>query len=318
MSNFINRIFDESTERRHTRFWLFSDLQQRNPVLAEKYFTIAMEDFKSIGTDITGICYLGDASEGTDLKLLDTMISMQLKKLDEIGAPIYYVVGNHELEYYRHCLKTKEAKPIVPFFDAVHGRPNWHLVQSQEDFWFAEEMSEFTMLFFSDHASKDGLWFGFHENMPDPPDHYPYPKEAWLAVRDKFAGTKPVFTFAHCGFPGANRPAALLAQMLPLPDNFRAHFYGHAHIGDEVWAGCNLYRQIACVENQPILQFDIASLDHLRGSTVRSAFFDYYGDGEYGVFFRDHVNARWEHFFISTHDAKSAGLPEKTFLGYPA
>jgi len=48
----------------------------------------------------------------------------------------------------------------------------------------------------------------------------------------------------------------------------------------------------------------------MRGTTVRSAFFDYYGGGEYGVFFRDHCNGRWEQIFLSEHDAKSAGIPD--------
>ena len=51
--------------------------------------------------------------------------------------------------------------------------------------------------------------------------------------------------------------------MMPLPENFRAHFYGHAHIGDGHWAGENLYRQIAGTENSPVCQFNISSLDHI-------------------------------------------------------
>lgn len=317
MKNFLDDIFRDSSERRHTRLWLFSDLQQANPVNAERYFTAAMQDFELIGTKLDGICYLGDASEGKNLDDIQTMIQMQLKFLDALDTPVYYTIGNHELEYYRYALEH-DLPPTIPFYEAVRSKPNWHLVQDQEQFWFAAELPEFTMLFFSDHAAKNGDWYAFHEKLPDPTGpfkfrgRYPYTKQDWLAVRDRFgAQTKPVFTFAHCAFPGGNRPSEFLAQLLPLPQNFRAHFHGHAHIGDRQWAGCNLYRQIAAVDDHPVLQFDISSLDHLRGTTVRSAFMDYYGDGQYGVFFRDHLNHRWEQFFLSAHDAASAGTPER-------
>lgn len=312
MDNLIDIIFQEATKRCHTRFWLISDLQQSVYERAERYFSIAINDLNNISTKLNGVCYLGDASQGTDLEVIDRMIAMQMDKLDSLALPIYYTIGNHEMDYYRRYLKPNNLPGgRIPFFEAVKSRPNWHLVKSQEDFWFSEEMDEYTMLFFSDHLAKDGSWLAFHEHMPEPDCGYPYTKADWEAVRDRFAGDKLVFTFAHCAFPGGNRPAELLAQLLPLPSNFRAHFHGHAHIGDAKWAGKNLYRQIAAVDDQPILQFDVASLDHLRGSTVRSAFFDYYGNGEYGVFFRDHVNARWEQYFISTQDAQSAGIPEQ-------
>jgi len=318
MQSFIDDIFAASTRRCHTRFWLFSDLQQSSPELAERYFSAAMDDFDGLKLAIDGICYLGDASEGVNLPDIITMLTMQLGYLDALHVPIYYTMGNHELDYYRHAVCHGNDKPRIPFYDAVCKRPNWHLVRSHDQFWFAEEMPEFTMLFFTDHAALDGSWYAFHQMLPDPkglypfPGEYPYTKKDWEDVRDRFANTgKPIFTFAHCSFPGGNRPSAFLEQILPLPENFRAHFYGHAHIGDHYWAKKDLYRQIACVDDHPVLQFDIASLDHRRGSTVRSAIFDTYGDGKYGVFFRDHVNRRWEQFFLSEHDARSAGIPEQ-------
>ena len=315
--NFIDDIFQASTKHLLTRFWLFSDLQQGNPANAERFFRIAMEDFQGLRVPVNGICYLGDATEGYNLEAVKVMTEMQLGFLDSLDVPVYYTIGNHELDYYRYALE-KGLKPFIPFYDAVKGRKNWHVPASQEDFWFAEEMPDFTMLFFSDHAAKNGDWYAFHEMLPDPhgqfpfPGTYPYSKQDWIAVRDRFAKQeKLVFTFSHCAFPGGNRPSQHLEQMMPLPPNFRAHFHGHAHIGDGRCAGLNLYRQITGMEGLPIFQFDIASLDHIRGTTVRSAFFDYYGDGEFGVFFRDHINARWEHFFLSAHDAASAGIPER-------
>ena len=312
VGNFIDTVFQEATKRFHTRFWLISDLQQGIYSYAERYLSIAIDDLNNIPTRLDGICYLGDASAGRDLAEINRMIAMQLEKIDSLGLPVYYTMGNHETDILRHGLLHSDVPcSRIPFFEAVCNRRNWHLIKRREEFWFSEDMEEYSMLFFSDHAAEDGSWVAYSERMPESGSGYPYTKADWEAVRDRFAGGKPVFTFAHCAFPGGNRPAALLAQLLPLPANFRAHFHGHAHIGDAKWAGQNLYRQIAAVDDHPILQFDVASLDHWRGTTVRSAFFDYYGNGEYGVFFRDHLNARWEQCFTSAYDARSAGTPER-------
>ncbi len=306
----LNDVFKSAQKEALHRFWLFSDLQQSDPEKAECYFKTAVEDFKELDPGAEGICSLGDAAEGIDLDKLETMISMQLRELDSLQLPVYHCLGNHEFDYYHEKVDRGE-KPEVPFFDAVKQNKNWHLAPSYSDFWFCHELPEFTMLFFSGHAASDGSWYAAYQTLPDTPD-YPHTKEVWDQLKERFANTgKPVFTFSHCSFPGGNRPSAILGQMLPLPSNFRAHFYGHAHIGDACWAGENLYRQIAGTENSPVCQFNISSLDHWRGTTVRSAFFDYYGDGEYGVFFRDHLNRRWEQCFFSAHDARSAGIPEK-------
>jgi len=306
----LDAVFKSARREALRRFWLISDLQQSEPERAERYFEAAFSDFERLDSGAEAVCSLGDAAEGSDPEKLRIMIDMQVGKLDSLRLPIYHCLGNHEFDYYRTMVARGE-KPQVPFFEAVKGKKNWHLAPSFSDFWFCEEFPEFTMLFLSGHAAADGSWRAEHQTLPAAPN-YPYRREAWTRLKERFADTgKPVFTFAHCAFPGGNRPSDILAQMLPLPPNFRAHFYGHAHIGDAVWAKENLYRQISTVEDSPVCQFDIASLDHLRGTTVRGAFFDYYGDGEYGVFFRDHLNHRWEQCFFSARDALSAGTPEQ-------
>ena len=306
----LDEVFASARREALHRFWLISDLQQSEPERAERYFKAAVADFRQLDSGAEAVCSLGDAAEGSDLDKLRIMIDMQIGELDSLELPVYHCLGNHEFDYYR-TLVGRGEKPRVPFFEAVKGKKNWHLAPSFSDFWFSEEFPEFTMLFFSGHAAADGSWRAEYQYWPESPD-YPYTQEVWTRLKERFAHTgKPVFTFGHCAFPGGNRPSEILARMLPLPVNFRAHFYGHAHIGDAVWAKENLYRQISAVENSPVCQFDIASLDHWRGTTVRSAFFDYYGDGEYGVFFRDHLNRRWEQCFFSACDARSAGIPEQ-------
>ena len=165
--NFIDTIFQEATKRAHTRFWVISDLQQGVYERAERYMSFAINDLNNIPSKLDGVCYLGDASEGTDLANINRMIDMQLEKLDSLALPIYYTIGNHETEYCRFCRKNGDlTNGRLPFYDAVRNRPNWHVVKSQEDFWFSEEMPEYTMLFFSDHLAKDGSWIGFYEKLP--------------------------------------------------------------------------------------------------------------------------------------------------------
>lgn len=310
--NTIDRFFDIASERTHKRFWLLSDLQQYDPARAEKYFQTALRDFRGLALKIDGICYLGDAAEGIDEKAVESMIAMQVAGLESFGVPVYYVMGNHEFDLYRKQMGDGPGPHRVPFYEAVHGRPLWHSIPTLDSFWFAEDAGEFAMLFFSDHAGRNGEWLAYHQFLPQAGEGYPYTADDWRRVRDRFAAIgKPVFTFAHCAFPGGNRPSQFLEQLLPLPPNFRAHFHGHAHIGDADWAKQDLYRKIACVNDQPIEQYDIASLDHLRGTAVRSAIFDYFGDGEYSVFWRDHSNARWENCDLVRQNPREAGIPEK-------
>ena len=306
----LDEVFRNAGKDAQHRFWLFSDLQQSEPERAERYFKAAVADFCQLDSGAEAICSLGDATEGADPDKLKIMIDMQIRELDVLRLPVYHCLGNHEFDYYRKLVQEGKT-PRVPFFEAAKEKPDWHTAPSFSDFWFSKEYPEFTMLFLSGHAAADGSWQAQHQILPDTPD-YPYTQEVWDQLKERFADTgKYVFTFAHCAFPGGNRPSEILARMLPLPKNFRAHFYGHAHVGDARWVGEDLYRQISGTLNSPVCQFNISSLDHWRGTTVRSAFFDYYGDGEYGVFFRDHLNHRWEQCFFSAHDAASAGIPEK-------
>ena len=94
--NFIDTIFEEATKRAHTRFWVISDLQQGVYERAERYMSFAINDLNNIPGKLDGVCYLGDASEGTDLANINRMIDMQLEKLDSLALPIYYTIGNHE------------------------------------------------------------------------------------------------------------------------------------------------------------------------------------------------------------------------------
>jgi hypothetical protein len=66
------------------------------------------------------------------------------------------------------------------------------------------------------------------------------------------------------------------------------------YFADAAWAGKDLWRKIACVDNHPIVQCDIASLEDGRGSAIRSAVLEIYDDDSLGLYFRNHTTQRWE------------------------
>ena len=72
------------------------------------------------------------------------------------------------------------------------------------------------------------------------------------------------------------------------------HFYGHAHIGDAVWAGKDCHRKICAVDAQPIIQVNVASLENYRGTAVRSVMIEWYDTEEIGVLFRNHTLRCWD------------------------
>ena len=128
---------------------------------------------------------------------------------------------------------------------------------------------------------------------------YPYTTEHYLALNEQIRKLdKPVITMSHYAFPGGNREAPLFKQLLPLPENVRMHFYGHAHIGDAEWAGKDCYRKLSGVDDQAIMQVNVASLENYRGTAVRSVLVNVYEDDEIGILFRNHSSHCWDDFLI--------------------
>ena len=109
---------------------------------------------------------------------------------------------------------------------------------------------------------------------------------------------KPVLTLSHYSYAGGNRAAPLFDRFLPVAGNVRMHFYGHAHIGDEVWAGKDCHRKIAAVDGQPLMQINVASLENYRGTAVRSVIVEWYDTQEIGVLFRNHSGHCWDDYLI--------------------
>ena len=274
------------------RVWLISDLQQSIPTEARRCLTTAINDFRALDLPIEQIWYLGDAVEGAHLGRLQEMAAMQVEALGAFGVPLKYVLGNHDFDYSR---QRGTGEPSAIFRDAVMRVPTWRTTDSIESFYFFDKIGDFTIVFFSDHADALGRWISTHGLVHGDKAIYPYYDSAYDAVRDRIAAIPgPVITCSHYAFSGGNRPSPLHDLMLPLPPNIKLHLYAHAHIGDAAWAGKDLYRKIACIDNHPIVQCDIASLEDSRGSATRSAVLEVYRDQSLGLFFRNHSTQRWE------------------------
>jgi hypothetical protein len=275
------------------RVWIFSDLQQSIPAEARRCLTHAIEDFRSLDLPIDQMWYLGDALEGHRLDHLEEMAAMQVEALSAFNVPLKYVLGNHDFDLLTHDHGAAGRGAI--FHDVVGRVPTWRTTDSLESFYFIDRIGAFTVLFLSDHADPQARWISTHGAVQGDQRLYPHSAAAYERLRDQIAAVDgPVITCSHYAFAGGNRPSPLHNLMLPLPPNIRLHLYGHAHIGDAAWAGKDLWRKIACVDDHPIIQCDIASLEDGRGSAIRSAVLEIYQDQSLGLFFRNHFTRRWE------------------------
>ena len=293
----ITRILNAARPAVKHRVWVISDLQQSQPTEARRCLSAAIEDFESLELPAEQIWYLGDAVEGNRLELLEEMSAMQVEKLARLGAPVRYVLGNHDFDHLRddHFQSGRHAI----FRDAVVKTPGWKTTAAIDECYYFDKVGPFTVLFLSDHADPAGRWYTTHGEVRGDPAGYPHAPAEYRALRDQIAKIEgPVITCSHYAFAGGNRPSALMDQMLPLPGNIRLHLYAHAHIGDAAWAGKDLYRKIACVDDHPIVQADIASLEDGRGSAIRSAVLEIYEDDSLGLYFRNHSTRRWEDLLV--------------------
>ena len=291
----IDRIVESCRGEAIHRLWILSDLQQREPARASRHMHCAMEDFLTLDMPVEAVCYLGDATEGTDIALIEEMAAMQQREFSRVDAPVYYALGNHDFDYFGRYGEELGGM-CIPFVNYMRAYPQWHLPEDVSRMHYIVDMGDFALCFLTDHADPEGRWFTTHGGVHGKDtDAYPYTPEDYRALMDELASLgKPVITLSHYAFPGGNREARLFERFLPLPDNVRIHFYGHAHIGDARWAGPDCFRKIACVNNQPVLQIDVASLENGRGNAVRSAILEWYPTHEIGIFFRNHSLQCWD------------------------
>lgn len=287
------------------RFWLFSDLQQHDPTNARICMHTGVEDFLSLDLPVDAVCYLGDSTEWIEIPHLEEMAEMQVKALARIDAPIYYVMGNHELDYQRRGPRSRPAPIKIPMRERILRENQWHTTASPRDWTMTADFDGLTLFFFSDHGDPDGYWCDTHGYVQDyidreggEPPHQEGDEEE-QRIRATLASIEtPFFTLSHYAYAGGNRESPQQSRFLPLPGNAIAHFYGHCHIGDEKWGGDQCLRQIAGIAGSSLTQFDIASLENRRGNAIRSAIVEWYGGRSYGVFFRDHTAKRWDKVYL--------------------
>ena len=295
----MERMFDSFRHNAVHRFWVFSDLQQSDPENAWRCMRTGVDDFLSLRIPVDAVCYLGDSTEGKNLAHLREMADMQVAELAKVDAPICYVMGNHEFDYHRWI----DIYPslTLPMRERVLREGQWRTTASPLDWTLKVDFGDFALVMLSDRCDPaDPSWVTSHCGIRaiSTANHGPHDFDADIrALRRELAAVRtPFFTMSHYSFPGGNRDGEgdLQSRLLPLPDNAIAHFYGHSHIGDEVWGKKNIYRQVSTIDDSAIAQFDVASLENRRGSAVRSAIVEWYGAMSYGVFFRNHSAHVWE------------------------
>ena len=295
----LDRTIAAAAAQVKKRVWIVSDLQQQYPDRATHCMTRAMDDFLSLGMRCDAVCYLGDAVEGGNLDFLTAMARMQRQQFARVDAPVYYALGNHDFDYFaRHREELSGMR--LPFFEHIRTLDQWHTQEKVSDMYFCADLGCFALAFLTDHADPSGRWYTTHGEVRGDASAYPYTEEDYRRVMKSIAALgKPVITLSHYAFAGGNRAAPLFDRFLPLPPQVRMHFYGHAHVGDAVWAGKDCYRQIAAVDCQPIVQVNVASLENYRGSAIRSVILEWYETEEIGVLFRNHTLGCWDQFFLS-------------------
>ncbi len=297
----LDQIIASAQNSVKKRVWVVSDLQQALPERATHCMTRAAADFLSLGKHVDAICYLGDAVEGHNIEHLTDMTLMQEREFSKVDAPVYYAIGNHDFDYFRGM--AREGTPLcemeIPFVRHMRKNPQWHVQEKLSDFYYTVDMGEFALCVLTDHSDKYGRWFTTHGEIRGDASLYPYTQEDYARAMQEIAELgKPVITLSHYSFAGGNRAAPLFDRFLPLPDNIRMHIYGHAHIGDAHWAGKDCHRKICAVDNQPIMQINVASLENYRGTAIRSAILEWYDGGEIGVLFRNHTLHCWDDYLV--------------------
>ena len=287
--NIYNELYQQcKTHAKHT-VWVFSDLQQAKFDDAKRCLDLCMSDYASMGKPAEMIWYLGDSTEGADLRELERMTAIQEDAFVSLGIPVAYATGNHDYDYAEACMRKGQTAYRLPFYEMIRSHSGWYTTKDAEDTWFTVDLGDWKTYFFADHVAKDNRWCSTHNRVRWGEEFYPYTEEHFAAIRkDMESCAKPIITAAHCAFPGGNRDTHLLSFVQPLPMTVRLHLYGHSHIGEYTCPKERIFSQIQWVDWQDIPQIDVASFENIRGTYCRSVLLQIYEDDTLGVFFRNH------------------------------
>ncbi len=270
--------------------WISSDLQLGRPEVARSVLANAVDDVLSLGLPLVGAWCLGDALVGADLAALDEVAALSVELYERLGVPVCYVMGNHEMD-----LRRSRGVNRFPMYERVRSRPGWHTLPSLSALYFSVEVAGHRVFFLGDHADEAGRWFTVAGSVKgEAPEAYPHGPDAYRRLRQAIAASvQPVLIASHYAFRGGQRAGALQDALLPLPANVRAHFHGHAHIGDLVWNRENPWSRVNPIEGSPIRQFNVSALETERTEGSHSAFLAVHGDGRLAIRFRCHVQRAW-------------------------
>lgn len=292
MKSQTNKIAEKKDNDGIARIWVHSDLQLAEPEEAEVILSTAVNDLLELDIPLDAVWCLGDAHCGTNEANLQTVAATNIAQLHRLQAPVYYVMGNHEMD-------LRGSKNILryPLHDLAMDNSDWHMAALDEPY-FCAEFNGFLAVLMSDHAAFDGSWWTSHgyingERYPHTPDSY---EKLRCLIRD-YNG--PVVIASHYAFPGGQRPSALMELLQPLPENVRLHLYGHAHIGDLVWNKERPWQRENPITDEKIKQFNISALESKRSPGSHSALMELHADGSVKLRIRCHLEKKWLDVFTA-------------------
>lgn len=282
------RMSIDSGESLH---WVFSDLQFLQAGSDGMPLQNAVDDILEQGLPLRSVWLLGDIAYGTNAANLREATIVIPKQLARINAPVYYILGNHEIDCFWH---TQIVMP--PLYGQVRDNDQWH-VPELDQFYFTETFDETLVVFMGDHIAKDGRWATSGGDCAS--EFYPYSASDYQQLRKTIvAHDGPVITASHYSLPGGQRPSKLLQELLPLPKNVRTHLYGHAHIGDLIWNKERPWQRENPIEGSDIRQYNISALEPERSPGSHSAILTLGTDGPMRLRIRCSQKKQWVEEFL--------------------
>lgn len=273
-----------------THHWIFSDLQFAQEESDGTTLPKAVDDMLELELPLDSAWLLGDIAYGSDAEKLQHAARVIPAQLARLGVPVYYVMGNHEIDHLR---TTKNV--CFPLHEQALTNPQWHVAEL-DDFYFTEIFGDTLVVFMGDHAAKDGSWFISHGSSSNQ-KAYPHSPSAYEQLRKKIAAYGgPVVIASHYAFAG-QRPSELLNALLPLPANVMLHLHGHAHIGDMIWNKENPWQRNNPIKGSAIRQINISAMETERSPGSHSAILSLGPNGPERLRIRCSAEKRWTEDF---------------------
>lgn len=268
--------------------WMMSDLQLRSVQEAQTVLGQTVNDMQGLGLPLDAIWCLGDVLQGADLAGLEATAVEVVNTFEQLGLPVWFLMGNHDMDLQRRHINRH------PLYEAIQGRADWHSNPKLSDMHFTADWAGYRVHFLGDHAAEDGSWFTSHDKVAGNSALYPYGSEAFSCLKQQISDCgKPVLMASHYAFPGGPRWGQLHQALVPLPDNVRGAFFGHAHVGDPVWNPDAIWQRQFRIENQDITQYNISAVESIRSPGSHSAVLLAGSAGELELRVRCHLERDW-------------------------